>query len=198
MRRTKQDTEAIIEHILDVSIKYFSEKGYEGANLNEIAEAAGMTRGPFYYHFKNKLELYEKSIARYLDWKKEKYDNILKGDKYFFDKIREYLLLCSNLRISEYTLFTGIESLPKLAKVKQMREEMVQNVLIVKENNVVKAINDGVLKPDTNVKEFMAYFHIVACGIESLGHSPHYSISKDSIERLVDTIVTGMNVKYKA
>ena len=43
--------------ILEAARKIFAERGYEGASLNEIIVASGLTKGGFYFHFPSKLAL---------------------------------------------------------------------------------------------------------------------------------------------
>jgi AcrR family transcriptional regulator len=38
--------------------KLFAQKGYSGANTNELVERAGVTKGALYHHFANKREIY--------------------------------------------------------------------------------------------------------------------------------------------
>jgi AcrR family transcriptional regulator len=45
------------ERILDVALKLFSEQGYEGTSLREIAGRLGVTKAALYYHFKSKEEI---------------------------------------------------------------------------------------------------------------------------------------------
>jgi AcrR family transcriptional regulator len=44
--------------LLDAAKEVFAQKGFEGASLDEIAEAAGYTRGAIYKHFDSKAELF--------------------------------------------------------------------------------------------------------------------------------------------
>jgi AcrR family transcriptional regulator len=46
------------EHILEVSRKEFFTKGYGGASINTIVEAADVTKPTVYYYFKNKEGLF--------------------------------------------------------------------------------------------------------------------------------------------
>ncbi|MEU9416056.1 TetR/AcrR family transcriptional regulator [Streptomyces sp. NPDC048272] len=43
--------------ILDAAGEVFVKFGYEGAAINEIIRAAGITKGTFYYHFREKKDL---------------------------------------------------------------------------------------------------------------------------------------------
>jgi AcrR family transcriptional regulator len=43
--------------VLDASVQYFFEKGYEGASLLDIAEEVGLLKGSLYYYAKSKEDL---------------------------------------------------------------------------------------------------------------------------------------------
>lgn len=57
-RKTKQQARETRQHILDVAIRLFSQQGVSSTSLADIAQAAGVTRGAIYWHFKNKSELF--------------------------------------------------------------------------------------------------------------------------------------------
>jgi AcrR family transcriptional regulator len=59
VRKTKEEALETRERILDAAIEVFFDKGVTGASLEEIAEQAGVTRGAIYWHFRNKLDLFE-------------------------------------------------------------------------------------------------------------------------------------------
>ena len=46
------------EAILGTSAKLFSEKGYTGVSIRDIARACGVTNAALYYHFKSKEDLF--------------------------------------------------------------------------------------------------------------------------------------------
>lgn len=57
-RRTKEEAAATREHLLDTAERVFAERGVTRASLQDIATAAGLTRGAIYWHFKDKAELF--------------------------------------------------------------------------------------------------------------------------------------------
>lgn len=59
MRRTKEDAEKTRLKVIEAALELFSKHGYSHTTLAMIASAAGFSRGPIYWHFKNKDELYE-------------------------------------------------------------------------------------------------------------------------------------------
>ena len=56
-RRTKDDALATRDHILDAAELVFEQRGVSRCSLQEIAQAAGVTRGAIYWHFENKADL---------------------------------------------------------------------------------------------------------------------------------------------
>ena len=58
VRRTKEDAEETRHQLLEAAQCVFAEKGVSRSSLQDIAQAAGVTRGAIYWHFKNKAELF--------------------------------------------------------------------------------------------------------------------------------------------
>lgn len=63
-RRTKEEAQATRSHILDTAEQVFERRGVSGTSLNEIAKAAGLTRGAIYWHFEDKAGLFNAMMER--------------------------------------------------------------------------------------------------------------------------------------
>jgi TetR/AcrR family acrAB operon transcriptional repressor len=63
-RRTKEEAQATRSHILDTAELVFQERGVSRTSLNDIALAAGLTRGAIYWHFKDKGDLFNAMMLR--------------------------------------------------------------------------------------------------------------------------------------
>src|SRR5450830_1010855 len=63
-RRTKEDALATRHSLLDAAERVFFEKGVSRSSLNDIAVAAGTTRGAIYWHFKDKADLFNAMMDR--------------------------------------------------------------------------------------------------------------------------------------
>lgn len=50
------------DHIVDAADQLFYEQGFEHTSFSQIAEAVGISRGNFYYHFKSKDEILDAVI----------------------------------------------------------------------------------------------------------------------------------------
>lgn len=64
VRRTKEEAQATRNLILDTAEAEFHERGVAGTSLHDIAQAAGLTRGAIYWHFKDKADLFNAMMAR--------------------------------------------------------------------------------------------------------------------------------------
>jgi AcrR family transcriptional regulator len=61
--RSRTDTRARIQQ---VAVELFTEHGYEGTSLREIAERLGVTKAALYYHFKSKEDIVLSLVEDYL------------------------------------------------------------------------------------------------------------------------------------
>jgi TetR/AcrR family acrAB operon transcriptional repressor len=64
VRRTKEDALATRASLLDAAERLFLAKGVSRTSLNDIAVAAGTTRGAIYWHFKDKADLFNAMMER--------------------------------------------------------------------------------------------------------------------------------------
>ena len=62
------------EQLLDVALEVFARAGYHGTSMNDVAEAAGVTKPVLYQHFESKRELYQALLD-------EVGDRMLAGDR---------------------------------------------------------------------------------------------------------------------
>ena len=63
-RRTKEEAQATRVQILDAAEQVFQAQGVSRASLAEVAKAAGVTRGAIYWHFENKIDLFQAMLER--------------------------------------------------------------------------------------------------------------------------------------
>lgn len=64
VRRTKSEALATRNSLLDAAELLFQERGVSRTSLNDIAVAAGTTRGAIYWHFKDKADLFNAMMER--------------------------------------------------------------------------------------------------------------------------------------
>ena len=63
-RRTKEEALQTRNTLLDAAELVFDVRGVAGASLQEVAETAGVTRGAVYWHFRDKVDLFNAMMDR--------------------------------------------------------------------------------------------------------------------------------------
>lgn len=81
------------QHLLESAIRVFAAKGFDDANLREIAAEAGLTTGAIYHHYKNKDDLFYDAVkeAAYFVHRlsERKEDSQLKSNQEMFKEISD-------------------------------------------------------------------------------------------------------------
>jgi len=79
-RRTKNEAEQTRNAILDAAEKIFYRHGVTRTSLEQIAKAAGVTRGAVYWHFKDKIELCQAMLQRVFLPQEDVLERLASGD----------------------------------------------------------------------------------------------------------------------
>lgn len=64
VRRTRDEAAETRSSILDAAERVFDQRGVSHTSLEDIARAAGVTRGAIYWHFRNKSEVFTAMVDR--------------------------------------------------------------------------------------------------------------------------------------
>lgn len=64
VRKSKGESQATYSALLDAAEREFIDKGVTRTTLNDVAGAAGLTRGAIYWHFKDKSALFQAMCDR--------------------------------------------------------------------------------------------------------------------------------------
>ena len=67
MRVSRIQADENRERIIDTAAQLFRAKGFDGIGLNDLMQAAGLTRGGFYGHFESKQDLAAQACRRALE-----------------------------------------------------------------------------------------------------------------------------------
>lgn len=63
-KKTKADALKTRQHLIETAIVQFALRGVSNTTLNDIADAARVTRGAIYWHFENKTQLFNEMWAQ--------------------------------------------------------------------------------------------------------------------------------------
>ncbi len=87
--RKKQEKEAREQAIINAAEQVIFSKGVENATMDEIAEAADLSKGTLYYYFKNKEDLYLAINNRGMEYLNSRFASVLSENHTGLEMVRK-------------------------------------------------------------------------------------------------------------
>lgn len=78
--RWRRRKDARPEEILDAALEVFTEKGFAGTRLEEVARAAGISKGTLYLYFNSKQAIFEAAIQHTITPRLEQVEKLVSDD----------------------------------------------------------------------------------------------------------------------
>ena len=93
-RTTRQRLPATVRslQILDAALEVFAERGFAASRIDDIAAAAGLSKGGIYTHFKSKDEIFEALLARSLMPPQAEVPALRRGELVTVDRLVEQVI----------------------------------------------------------------------------------------------------------
>ena len=136
MRRTKEDAEQTRLKIIAAALELFSKNGYSNTTLAMIADEAGFSRGPIYWHFKNKDELYQavlsfsqEPLEKLIEQSRDMKEQPTAAIRHFISEWFRLLLENRWHRQSFEILLNKTELTERMAEVIKRERELTQNIV---------------------------------------------------------------------
>jgi TetR/AcrR family transcriptional repressor of nem operon len=90
--RRAPDASPARQNLIRAGLQHLTEKGYSSVGIDEILAAAGVPKGGFYHHFRNKEEFGLALIAAYNDYFLEQLDRaFLNAERTPLDRLRVFI-----------------------------------------------------------------------------------------------------------
>ncbi|RMG89776.1 MAG: TetR family transcriptional regulator [Chloroflexi bacterium] len=89
MSPRKVDTEARKEQILAAAMQVFAQKGLDGATMDDIVRASGLSKGGLYWHFKGKDDIIMSILTQFFDQELAVLEEIRGADISASDRLRQ-------------------------------------------------------------------------------------------------------------
>ncbi len=196
-----KDERVTKEKILDTATMLFADKGFDGTNVQEIADAAGVNKAMLYYYFKSKDDLLMAVIGRFIEGIRDSIPqhfaaggDTARSIENFLDFYIEYL--ASNrsfVRLMAWELLSG-QHLDTIA-----RDHIIPTFRLMREK-IVQAISAGAIRrvsPEHTIFSVvgMNIFYIIASPIftKILGDDP---LTPEMIEKrkqaVADLVMNGL------
>ena len=201
VRKTKEDAEQTRHLILDTAAAVFHNKGVSRTTLADIAEAAGLTRGAIYWHFKNKVDLFMAMCDRVtlpLETTRDQQEANLEADPIGF--LRELslhglhaIVNDSDTRVVFDVMFHKCEFTDDMTPVSDRKSECINEYICKIEMAFVRAQAKGLLRDGVDPKLAAVGLHAYVSGL--MAHwlrEPQSLPLAQKAEVLVDQFLQGV------
>lgn len=199
MRTTVEETRRNDQRILASAIRVFSEKGYEAASMQDIADAAGISRGPLYYRYKTKKDIYLAALELSFRQEVEEQTLLLRQNRPFGEKVRAYLYHATRgLRENIPELPMEISSNPQMEDVNIRIRELYARAYSMLKDMLALAVRNGELKPDTDVEHLANLIFIAFDGLRYSRLKTGILTSPEKVEAAIDHVSELIQARYGA
>ncbi|MCT4631306.1 MAG: TetR/AcrR family transcriptional regulator [Firmicutes bacterium] len=153
------------EMILETAFESFLESGIDGVSLNTIIKRTGLTKGAFYYHFKDKNELIEEIVSRYFYGSLDSHYEILDNEaNSFYEKIMT--IVDTFFDLDEFGIVNDYDKLKSyqmllinmLMKNESLRKKNTERLSKVRKELLKAVVNsqlEGALSEKIDVEKFV-------------------------------------------
>ncbi|OOM68610.1 TetR/AcrR family transcriptional regulator [Clostridium sp. BL-8] len=185
------------ELIFQSAIKVFSESGYRGATMDEIAANADLVKGTLYYHFKSKEEIFNFIVEEGL---RILHDQVTKVQVMNIGPVEKLINICG----IQLTFLYGYTSFFKVVMSQLWGTEDRQNQLRNKikkyideiEVNIKGAMELGLMKKgDTELLAFQFFGSLCSSAIYESIHN-----EKIDLENIIDSTIkftlSGLGISF--
>ncbi len=174
MRKTKEDALKTRGKIIDAALKVFLDKGYSRTTVEDIVSSLNMTRGAFYWHFKDKDEVFRNIIKMEQEQRIEALNRIRKSgsnERSLLEQILTDIIenFFSNERYRDFIKLRWFRmeqdpenfSLPVTDKMNRSLEDTIHNALR-------SSFKKGLLKENIDPAEVTSHLIALVNGIYRL------------------------------
>ena len=170
-RKTKEEAQKTRDQILDAAEHVFYRKGYTLTTMADIAEAAQLSRGAVYGHYKGKLEvataMAERVIAEIPAFECEVGQTALQElQRYCLQEVRSYIEPSSMQRVL-FFLYIGIDDSPELLQLRYRWEK--QRIAQI-DSLLAQAMGQSELSSDTDLVMTSLFCQSMIEGVFSIVH----------------------------
>lgn len=173
------------------AVKVFSNYGYDGATMDEIAMSAGVAKGTLYYHFKSKEEIFKYIISEGMKLMQDEIDTAVNNEDTAIDRLKSVFKVQLMLVHRNKDFFKVIAS---QLWGKELRQFELRNIIENYINSIEVLIDDAIKsnkikKGKTRMLAYSFIGNLCASSIYEISNSDEDLES--IVESMMDYILNG-------
>jgi len=203
-RRTRKEALETRNRILDAAERVFSRRGVSRTSLDDVARAAGVTRGAIYWHFKDKADLFAAMLGRValpMEEMLQRTSEAAGDDPLAHVRGRSVAVLRkvtgdARARRVFDVVAHKCEYVDEMAAVRRRINGMRANCLAQLESGFRNAIRRGLLPASVEPRAAAVGLHALVDGlITNWLIDPKYFANAHEAEQIVDRYLEGLGVR---
>lgn len=182
------------QQILEKAVEHFSKYGYAGTNLEQIGNEMELTRGPLYYYFKNKQELYLAAAQYQMETALKRYQEIFTQNQPITMKLKEDLEYCMNHNSMIYKIGSGGKEEPVIENAAIFSQKLFQ----LKKEAMIQAQKQGELLGDADPDEMAGFLYVYVYGIRDFEceNQRYHIVKQDFFKGATDHFISLFMARY--
>lgn len=174
-----------VDALTDIAVRVFGERGYDRTSMEDIAQAAGITKASIYYHVAGKEELLSRAVRRAIDALNEVLDEALALDTPAAERLRVLL---------EQTMAITVDLLPEVKLVLRVRgntktERWVLAQRRTFDEQVAELVRQGVAEGDLRADVEPMFVAKLLLGMSNSVHEWYRPKDEDGKRALIATLL---------
>ncbi len=172
--------------IFESAILVFSECGYNGSAMDEIASRAGVAKGTLYYHFKNKEDIFKFIITEGLNVMTEEIEEAINAEENPIEKLKALCRIELNLVYKYRDFFKVLMSQLWGEQVRQYElRDQIHNYIQYIEQYIKDAMDGGYLKSgETSFIAYTLFGTLCSASVYEMIHK-----DKADVEIVIDSLM---------
>jgi TetR/AcrR family transcriptional regulator len=190
-RKTKED-------ILELSVSLFSQFGYDGVSMRDVAAATGITPAALYYHFPNKEHLYLEAVAHEFKEKSADITIVLNDTSSSWVRLERFITNLAHLAATDEN-FLRLMLWVRLDSDEARQHKLAEYVF----KDLFVAIRDLVAELDSRYDAYMLAMSVIGMVLFSFeagplrklmpGHQPEYDTPVVLARHVIDLLSIGLS-----
>lgn len=190
-RKTKKD-------ILELSVSLFSQFGYDGVSMRDVAAATGITPAALYYHFPNKEHLYLDVVAHEFKEKSADITIVLNDTGSPWVRLERFITNLAHLAATDEN-FLRLMQWVRLDSDEVRQHKLAEHVF----KDLFVAIRDLVVELDSRYDAYMLAMSVIGMVLFSFeagplrklmpGHRPEHDTPITLAKHVIDLLRMGLS-----
>lgn len=181
--------------IFEAAVKIFSNSGYNGATMDEIAINAGVAKGTLYYHFKSKEEIFKYTVSEGMNIIKEQIDTVTEFEQSPVEKLRAICRVQLSMVNKNRDFFKVVMSQLWGQELRQFElRDAIRNYIKYIESYLKEAMKGGCIKAgETSFMSYTFFGTLCSAAVYELINGDKSDVD-EVIEKLMFYIFHGIGV----